>query len=76
VVEVSLHGDQLAFAYRGDHATAAGAEVTGSSELIDVGKLQLLRAGAHSLHIDKAAQRQPGTAAGRRPEPLSPGEPC
>src|ERR1700740_785374 len=51
VVEVSLHGNQLAFAYRRNHAAAARTKVAGGSELVDVGKLQLLRASLHSRHI-------------------------
>ncbi len=67
--------NQLAFAYGGDHAAAARAEVAGGSELADVGKLQLLCASLHGRHIDKATQRQPGTTASHRPEQLSTSNP-
>jgi hypothetical protein len=76
VVEVALHGNQFPVTDRGDHATAARAEVAGGSELADVGELQLLGVRSHSRHIDKATQRNPGTTTRRRPEPLSPSNRC
>ena len=65
VVEVSLHGYQLPFAYGGDHATAAGAKIAGGSELANFGELQLLRlacTAATSTRPPSASPAQPPAA--------------
>jgi hypothetical protein len=58
VVIVALHGDELAFAYRGNHAAPAGAEVAGGRELAYVRELKLLGGGPHLGQIKEAPERK------------------
>jgi hypothetical protein len=70
VVEVALHGYQLAFTYRGHHATTARAEVAGGCEFFYFRKFPFLCRCAHGWNVKKTSDREAYTTPCSHFEPF------